>query len=152
MAENNFNYFKPVIKVVVNGIDQGLAVARFSVDSGLRNKADSCRIILEDHDGSRGNSFVKGNGLEIFWGYEGGDLTRILQGVVLDSNHSDPLEIRGIDYNTILNAVKIKQTYQDDTVSGIMKAILIWSGLELEIEACDVVVDRIPFFNCNLRD
>ena len=152
MAENIFNFFKPVIKVLINGLDQSLAVARFSVDSGLRNKADSCLIILEDHDGSRGNSFVKGNGLEISWGYEGGDLTRIFQGVVLDSNHGNPLEIRGIDYNALLNAVKIKQTYQDDTISGIMKAVMNWSGLELEIEDCEVTIERIPFFNCTLRE
>ena len=152
MAENIFNYFKPVIKVSINGLDQSLAVARFAVDSGLRNKADSCRITLEDHDGSRGNSFVKGNGLEISWGYEGGDLIRIFQGVVLDSNHGNPLEIRGIDYNAILNAVKTKQTYQDDTISGIMKALMNWSGLELEIEDCDVTIERIPFFNCTLRE
>ena len=152
MAENTQNFFKPVIKVLINGLDQSLAVARFAVDSGLRNKADSCRITLEDHDGSRRNSFVKGNGMEIFWGYEGGSLTRIFQGVVLDSNHRNPLEIQGIDYNAILNAVRIKQTYQDDTVSGILKAVMIWSGMELEIEDCDVVVDRIPFFNCTLRE
>ena len=152
MAENIPNYFKPVINVSVNGVEQSLATAHYSVDSDLRGKADRCRIMLEDQDGSRGDSFVKGNALEIQWGYEDGSLTRIFQGVVLDSNHSNPLEIRGIDYNTISNAVKIKQTYQDDTVSGIMKAILIWSGLELEIEDCDVVVDRIPFFNRTIRE
>ena len=152
MPENNFNYFKPVIKVLINGFYQSLAIARFSVDSGLRIKADGCRIILEDHDGSRGNSFEKGNGLEISWGYEGGSLTRIFQGVVLDSNHSDPLEIRGIDYNALLNAVKIKQTYQDDTISGIMKAVMNWSGLGLEIEDSEVTIERIPFFNSSLRE
>ena len=152
MAENIPNFFKPLIKVVVNGTDHSLAVARFVVDSGLRKKADSCRITLEDHDGSRGNSFVKGNGMEIYWGYEGEGLTRIFQGVVLDSNHSNPLEIRGIDYNTFLNSGRIKQTYQDDTVSGIMKAVMNWSGLELEIKDCDVTIDRIPFFNCTLRE
>jgi len=146
------NFFKPVINVAVNGVDYSLATAEFTVNSDLRGKADSCRITLEDQDGSRGDSFIKGNALEIQWGYEGGSLTRIFQGVVLDSNHSNPLEIRGIDYNTLLNAVKIKQTYQDDTVSGIMKAFMIWSGLELEIEDCEVEVDRIPFFNCTLRE
>ena len=152
MSENIQNFFKPIIKVSINGLEQSLAVARLSVDSGLRNKADSCRITLEDHDGSRRNSFVKGNGMEIFWGYEGGSLTRIFQGVVLDSNHRNPLEIQGIDYNAILNAVRIKQTYQDDTVSGILKAVMIWSGMELEIEDCDVTIERIPFFNCTLRE
>jgi len=29
---------------------------------------------------------------------------------------------------------------------------MIWSGLELEIEDCEVEIDRIPFFNCNLRE
>ena len=152
MAENIPNYFKPVIKVSVNGVEQSLATAQFSVDSDLRGKAESCLITLEDQDGSRGDSFVQGNGLEIQWGYEGGSLTRIFQGLVLDSNRSNPLIVRGIDYNTILNAIRIKQTYQDDTVSGIMKAFMIWSGLELEIEDCEVEIDRIPFFNCTLRE
>ena len=152
MAENIPNYFKPVINVSVNGVEQSQATSEFTVNSDLRGKADSFRITLENYDGLQADSIVKGNGLEIQWGYEDGSLTRIFQGVVLDSNHSNPLEIRGIDYNTILNAVKIKQTYQDDTVSGIMKAILIWSGLELEIEDCDVVVDRIPFFNRTIRE
>ena len=110
MTENVPNYLKPVIKVVVNDLEQSLVIARFTVDSGLRNKADSCRIILEDHDRNQGKSLDKGNGLEIEWGYEGGSLPWIFQGMGLDSNHADPLEIRGIDYNTILNAVKIKQT------------------------------------------
>ena len=117
MTENVLNYFKPVINVSVNGVDQSLATAQFSVDSDLRVKADNCRITLENYDGLQEGSIAKGNALEIEWGYEGGDLARIFQGVVLDSNHSNPLEIRGIDYNTILNALKIKQTYQDDTVS-----------------------------------
>ena len=112
MAENTQNFFKPVIKVLINGADHSLVTAEFTVNSSLRGKADSCRITLEDQDGLRGDSFVKGNALEILWGYEGGSLTRIFQGVVLDSNHSNPLEIRGIDYNTLLNAGRIKQTYR----------------------------------------
>ena len=70
----------------------------------------------------------------------------------MDSNHSDPLMIRGIDYNTVLNAIKILMTYQDDTVSGIMKAIIGNTGLALEIEDCEAVIDRIPFFNRTVRE
>ena len=98
--------------MVVNGLDQSLATEEFTVNSSLRGKADTCRITLEDQDGLWGDSFVKGNVLEIQWGYEGGSLTRIFQGEVLDSNHSNPLKIRGIDYNTLLNAGRIKQTYR----------------------------------------
>ena len=152
MAENIPNFYKPVINVLVNGVDQSLFVAEFSVISDLRGKADTCRIALEDHEGTRGEAIAKGDSLALKWGYEGGVLTEIFRGVVLDSNHSDPLEIRGIDYNTVLNATRIVQTYQDDTVSGIMKALLNGTGLELEIEDCEVTVDRIPFFNRTIRE
>ena len=152
MAENLPNFFKPLINVLVKGIDYSLFTAEFSVISDLRGKADTCRITLEDQGGTRGEAIAKGDSIMIKWGYEGGELSEIFRGVVLDSNHSDPLEIRGIDYNTILNATRIIQTYQDDTVSGIMKLILNGSGLESEIEDCEATVERIPFFNRTLRE
>ena len=152
MAENIPNFFKPVINVLVNGVDYSLLTAEFSVLSDLWGKADTYRIALEDHDGTRGETIAKGDSLALKWGYEGNELAEIFRGVILDSNHSDPLEIRGIDYNTILNAKKILQTYQDDTISGIMKAVLNDSGLELDIEECEVVIDRIPFFNRTIRE
>ena len=152
MAEDIPNFFKPVINVLMNGVDYSLFTAEFSVISNLRGKADTCRIALEDHEGTRGEAIAKGDSLAIKWGYEGGSLTEIFRGVVLDSNHSDPLIIRGIDYNTVLNATRILQTYQDDTVSGIMKAILNGTELELDIESCEVTVDRIPFFNRTVRE
>ena len=152
MAENIPNFFKPVINVLVNGVDYSLFTAEFSVLSDMRGKADTCRIVLEDHEGTRGEAIAKGDSLALKWGYEGGALTEIFRGVVLDSNHSDPLIIRGIDYNTILNAEKILQTYQDDTVSGILKAVLNGTGLELDIEDCEVTIDRIPFFNRTVRE
>ena len=152
MPENLPNFFKPVINVLVNSADYSLFTAEFTVLSDLRGKSDTCRIMLEDHEGTRGEVIARGNSIVIKWGYQGGNLTEIFRGVVLDSNHSDPLEIRGIDFNTILNANQILQTYQDETISGIMKAILSGSGLELEIEDCEVVVDRLPFFNRTLRE
>ena len=79
-------------------------------------------------------------------------MKEIFRGVVLDSNHSNPLEIRGIDFNTVLNANRVLQTYQDETISGLMRAILSGTGLELEIEDCEMVVDRLPFFNRTLRE
>jgi len=152
LPENLPNFFKPVIIVLINGIDYSLFTAEFTVLSDLRGKTDTCRITLEDHEGTRGVAIAKGNPLALKWGYEGGTLTEIFRGVVLDSNHSDPLEIRGIDYNTVLNATRIILTYQDDTVSGIMKAILSGTGLELEIEDCEITVDRLPFFNRTIRE
>jgi hypothetical protein len=152
LAENFPNFFKPVINVLVNGVDYSLFTAAFTVLSDLRGKADTCRIVIEDHEGMRGAAIAKGNSLTLKWGYEGGALTEIFRGVVLDSNHSDPLEIRGIDYNTILNATRIIQTYQEDTVTGIMKALLNGIELESEIEDCEVVIDKIPFFNRTLRE
>ncbi|MBC8204967.1 MAG: hypothetical protein H8E87_05600, partial [FCB group bacterium] len=153
IMDNNLpNFYKPVINVVSGGIDYSLSIAEFSVLSDLQGKADTCRISLEDHDRTRGEAISQGDSLSISWGYEGNVLTEIFRGVVLDNNHSDPLEIRGIDYNTVLNAMKIKQTYQDDTVSGIMKSVLNSIGLELDIEDCEVVIDRIPFFNRSIRE
>ena len=146
------NFFKPLINVLVNGVDYSLFIAEFSALSDLRGKADTCQIILEDHEGTRGEVITQGDSLVIKWGYEGGGLTVIFQGVVLDSNHSDPLTIRGIDYNTVLNATKILMTYQDDNVSGIMKAVMRNTGLVLEIADSEVLVDRIPFFNCTVRE
>ena len=152
MPENIPNFFKPIINLRINNSDFSYSAAEFSVISDLRGKADTCQIVLEDHDRTRGEAIAKGDSITISWGYAGSDLTEILRGVVLDNNHAVPLEIRGIDYNAILNAAKIKQTYQDDTVSGIMKAVLNGAGLELAIEDCNVVMDRIPFFNCTIRE
>ncbi len=152
MAENIPNFFKPVIKALVNEVDYSPFTAEFSVISDLRGKADTCRMALEDHQGTRGEAIAKGNYLSISWGYEGGALTEIFRGVVLDSNHSDPLIIRGIDFNTVLNATKILQTYQDDTISGIMKAVMGNTGLRIMIEDCGVVIDQIPFFNRTVRE
>jgi len=152
LAENLPNFFKPVINALVNGVDYSFFTAEFTVLSDLRGKADTCRITLEDHEGTRGDTIARGDLMVIKWGYQGGALTGIFRGVVLDSNHGDPLEIRGIDFNTVLNANRILQTYQDETISGIMKALLSGTGLELEIEGCEVVVDRVPFFNRTLRE
>ena len=152
MGQNTPNFFKPIINLRINFLDFSLFVAEFSVDSGLRGKADTCQIQLEDQSGMRREVISKGDLISIAWGYEGGDLTEIFRGVVLDSNHNNPLLIRGVDYNTILNANKIIQTYQDDSVRGIMKAVMGNTGLQLEIEDCEMLIDRIPFFNCSIRE
>ncbi len=74
MSPSPPNFFKPVINVLMNGVDHSLFVAEFSVLSDLRGKADTCQITLEDHDGTRGEVIAKGDLLVIKWGYEGGAL------------------------------------------------------------------------------
>ena len=61
----------------INGADQSLATAEFTVNSDLQGKADTCRIALENQDGAQGEAIAEGDALEIEWGYEGGDLTKI---------------------------------------------------------------------------
>ena len=144
--------FAPVIDVTLAGTPVGQIVSGFNVTSGLREKADTCVLKLADYGRFLTKLVKRGDSLLIKWGYAGEEQTEIFRGVIRSIGVDDPVVIRGIDYNTILNNKRIQMTFEDETASGIVKAVMASAGLELDIEDCDIVIDRLPLFNRTLRE
>ena len=144
--------FSPVVDVTLAGTPVVGVVSGFNVTSGLREKADTCVLELADYLRFHTGSVKRGDPLVIKWGYAGEDLTEIFRGVVRSVGVDNPVIIRGIDYNAILNDMRIQMTFEDETASGIVKAVMSGSGLGLEVEECELVIDRLPLFNRTLRE
>ena len=142
----------PELNVTLAGTPIGRIVSGFTVTSALREKADTCVLKLADYGRILTGSIKRGDPLKIKWGYAGEELTEIFRGVIRSVGVDDPVIIRGIDYNAILNSQNIRMTFEDETASGIVKAVMAGSGLGLDIEDCDIVIDRLPLFNRSLRE
>ena len=142
----------PEVNVTLGGTQVGRIVSGFTVTSNLEEKADTCVLKLADYGRFLTGSANRGDSLIIKWGYADEELTEIFRGVVRSIGVDDPVVIRGIDYNAILNNKRIQMTFEDETVSEIIKAAMTDSGLQLEIEDCDIVIDRLPLFNLTLRE
>ena len=145
-------HLSPVIDVTLAGTPVGRVVARFNVASSLPGKADTCVLELADYRRFFTGSVKRGDPLIIKWGYAEEGLTEIFRGVVRSVGMDDPVIIRGIDYNAILNDKRIQMTFEDETASGIVKAVLAGAGLGLDVEECELVIDRLPLFNRTLRE
>ena len=145
-------HLSPVIDVTLAGTPVGRVVARFNVASSLPGKADTCVLELADYRRFFTGSVKRGDPLIIKWGYAGEELSEIFRGVVRSIGVNDPVIIRGIDYNAILNDKRIQMTFEDETASGILKAVMSGSGFRLEVEECELVIDRLPLFNRTLRE
>ena len=144
--------FAPVVDVTLAGTPVGRIVSGLTVTSNLEEKADICVLKLADYGRFLTGSVKRGDPLIIKWGYAGEELTEIFRGVVRSVGVDDPVIVRGIDYNTILNSQRIRMTFEDESASGIVKAVIAGSGLKLDIEECDIVIDRLPLFNRTLRE
>ena len=147
-----FDNFAPVVDVTLAGTPVGRIVSGFTVTSNLEEKADTCLLKLADYGRILTGSAKRGDPLVIKWGYAGEELTEIFRGLVRSVGVDDPVIIRGIDYNTILNSQRIQMTFEDETASGIIKAVIAGSGLGLDIKDCDIILDRLPLFNRTLRE
>lgn len=145
-------YLNPVAEVVLSGYAVARLVASIEVVSDRRRAADTCLLTIADGKGELRRLVKRGDPLRISWGYAGESLTEIFRGVVREADASGPLVIRGIDFNAILNARRVTMTYDDETASGIVKALLAGTGLGAEIEDCETVIDRLPLFNRTLRE
>jgi len=142
----------PVIDVPLAGTPVTPIVARFDVTSSLLEKAETVVLELADYNRIITGSVKRGDPLIIKWGYVGEPLVEIFRGVVTSVGLDDPVKIRGIDYNAILNTKRIQKTFEDETASGIIRAAMADTGLGLEIEECDIEIDRLPLFNQTLRE
>jgi len=142
----------PVIDVTLAGTPVTPIVARFDVTSCLLEKAETVVLELADYNRIITGSVKKGDPLIIKWGYVGEELIEIFRGVVRSISMDDPVVIRGIDYNAILNNKRVRKTFEDETASGIIRAVMADTGLGLEIEECAVEIDRLPLFNQTLRE
>ena len=145
-------HLSPVIDVTLAGTPVGRVVARFNVASSLPGKADTCVLELADYRRFFTGSVKRGDPLIIKWGYAEEGLTEIFRGVVRSVGMDDPVIIRGIDYNAILNSNRVQMTFEDETASGIIKAVMSGAGLGLVVEECELVIDRLPLFNRTLRE
>ena len=125
-----FDNFAPVVDVILAGTPVGRIVSGFTVASALREKADTCVLKLADYGRILTGSVKRGDPLIIKWGYAGEELTEIYRGVVRSVGIDDPVIIRGIDYNAILNSQRIRMTFEDETASGIVKVVM--AGLRLK--------------------
>ena len=142
----------PVIDVTLAGTPVGFAVASFCVTSSLLEKADSVVLEIADYRGFLTGPVKRGDPLVIKWGYVGDELVEIFRGVVRSVGKDDPVILRGIDYNAILNSKRIQMTFEDETASGIIRAVMAGTGLVLEVEECGLEIDRLPFFDRTVRE
>jgi len=145
-------HLSPVIDVTLAGTPVGAIVARFGVASSIKEKADTCVLELADYRRFFTGSVKRGDPLIIKWGYAGEELVEIFRGVVRSVGVDDPVIIRGIDYNTILNNNRVQMTFEDETAAGIIRAVLADAGLGLDIEDCQLEIDRLPFFDRTVRE
>ncbi|NQT33836.1 hypothetical protein HQ587_01495 [bacterium] len=142
----------PVIDVTLAGTPVGSIVARFGVASSLKERTDTCVLELADYRRFITGSVKRGDPLVIKWGYAGEELVEIFRGVVRSVGMDDPVIIRGIDYNTILNNNRVQMTFEDETASGIIRAVMADTGLGLDVEDCQLEIDRLPFFDRTVRE
>ena len=149
--ESSYNT-NPVIDVTLAGTPVAMLVARFDVTSSLLENADIVTLEIADYRRFFTGSVKRGDPVVIRWGYVGQELVEIFRGVVRSVGMDDPVIIRGIDYNAILNSKRIQKTFEDETASGIIRAVMAETGLGLEIEECGVEIDRLPLFNQTLRE
>ena len=153
MVWNKSTYLaSPVIEVTLSGLFVSSIVASFEVSSSLIEKADTCILKLADYSRLFTGAVKRGDSLIIRWGYSGEPLVEIFRGVVRSIGVDDPVIIRGIDYNTILNSNRIQMTFEDETASGVIKAVMAGTGLGLDIEDCNSESDRLPFFDRTVRE
>ena len=153
MVWNNSTYLaSPMIEVTLAGLAIGSIVASFEVSSSLYEKADICILRLADYGRLFTGAAKRGDQLTIKWGYSGEPLVEIFRGVVRSIGVDDPVIVRGIDYNTILNSKRVQMTFEDETASGIIRAVMAGTGLGFDIEDCDMEIDRLPFFNRTIRE
>ncbi len=153
MVWSNSTYLaSPVIEVTLSGLFVSSIVASFEVNSDLLEKADTCILKLADYDRLFTGAVKRGDSLIIKWGYSGEPLVEIFRGVVRSIGVDDPVVLRGIDYNTILNSKRVQMTFEDETASGIIRALMKCTGLGLDVEDCNIEIDRLPFFNRTVRD
>lgn len=144
---------RPRISVLIDGKDYAPSVQSFTVVADLREPAVTVDLAIEDLLKTKGSQIKRSIPLKLFWGYSTDAMIELFRGVVRDVNGGrNPLQIRGIDYNTILAAKRITATYQDETADGIIRAILAESGLTADAAESGVVIDRLPFFNVTLRE
>jgi len=151
-SRSPFPYLNPVVQVTVAGREIGANVSRFGVVSDLREKADTCVVMVADQNRSLAESIKRGDLLAIGWGYAGEELTEIFRGVVREVGSAGQTVIRGIDWNVLLNSLRANATFQDDTISGIVKAIIADASLKVEIEECDVTPELFPGFGRTIRE
>lgn len=138
-----------VLEVEINGQPIGRSVARLAVSSDRRSPADTCLLILA---GTDGKTIARGGWLKVSWGYAGSDLTEIFRGFVREVGVSGQVVVRGIDYGAILNSRRMTVTFEDETATGIVKALMAGTGLGLKLGECDVVVERLPLFDRSIRE
>jgi hypothetical protein len=142
----------PMIDVTLAGTPVTPIVAGFNVTSSLLEKAETVVLELADYRRILTGSVNRGDPLVIKWGYVGQELVEIFRGVVRSIGVDDPVVIRGIDYNTILNSKRVQKTFEDETASGIARAVIADTGLGMEVDECAVVIMRLPLFNQTLRE
>ena len=147
-----YPYMSPVIDVTLAGASVRSLTASLGVSSDLCGKADTCVLLVADGKGELGGSVKRGDPLIVHWGYAGEELTEIFRGVVREAGLSDPLVIRGIDYNAILNSKRIRMIFEGETAAGIIRAVMADTGLGLAVEECELEIDRLPFFDRTVRE
>jgi len=152
LAAGQSPYLSPVVEVELAERQVGCLVARLGATSDLCGKADTCVLLVADGKGELGGTVRRGDPLLIRWGYAGEDLTEIFRGVVREVGLSDPLVIRGIDYNAILNSKRIRMTFEGETAAGIIRGVMAETGLGLDVEDCELEIDRLPFFDRTVRE
>lgn len=146
-----FPYKQPRLEVWCNGVDLGPFCANMSLKTDLREPSDRLTLAIADFDRSLQQYTRRGAPLSVLWGFDG-ERTELFRGVVKDAdNGANPLRIQGIDYNTKLNATKIRRTFQDETADGVIKAILAGTGFATEVQASSVEIERLPFFSITAR-
>lgn len=144
---------RPRISVLIDGNEYAPSVQSFTVVADLREPAVTVELAIEDLLKTKGSRIRRGLSLKISWGYSAEAMIELFRGVVRDVDGArSPLQVNGIDYNTILSAKRITATFQDESARGTLQGIIADSGLKLHAEEPGIEIDRLPLFNVTLRE
>jgi len=144
---------RPRISILIDGKDYASSVQSFTVVADLREPAVTVELAVEDLLKKKGSQIKRGMPLKISWGYSPDGMFELFRGVVRDLDGArSPLQVKGIDYNTILAAKRITATYQDESAEGIIRVVLADTGLTVDAAESGVTIDRLPLFNVTLRE
>ena len=136
----------PVFEVLWNGQRVGPAVARFTVESGRSGSADLAVLLFQDPEGAVVPRLSRGHRLQIRWGYQDDtELTLVFDGVIRKVTPKGlQTEVECLDYQCVLAAKRITQTWEHATCAEIAGDMLSGTGLSLHATGLDVELDRFP--------
>lgn len=136
----------PVFEVEWESTRVDPAVANFNVESAAGGSADLAVLLFNDPEEALIPKLLRGNKLKIRWGYQDdSELLEIFDGVI---RTVDPkglqASVEALDWQTILQAKRIVQTWEHATPAEVVTDMLTGTGLGLETASTETEINRFP--------